>query len=473
MNALYLGFDIGTTNSKVVSVDLSGRIEVIKNFKTKKYIKDGVEYIDLFFLEKSLRKFIDDISSNYKILGISFSSIGESIVPVKKGKILHDPILWYDRCTEKIVNKNEEKIKENIDYSISGVRFNYIYSLFKILWMKENLKINDEDYWLPISSVFPYIFTKKAIWDYSQACRTYMFDIHKREWHEPILNIFNIPKEKLGDLKYTGSIISEDKNGLRYFLSGHDHITGLFAVKQLNEMGNFIYQSMGSSSVVAAVIEEKESELHLNEPFMKPKGTLGVAFKPKEYYIESSIRYFGKLLEWATNLIGCYDYNLINSQINNEDKKRIFEIAVNADPLFGDKISGINLSSLPLNTEGKDLIFNLYLYLVYMSRLIVKKLQMYGGKGDFFCGGRCSENNLLIKMLSDAMEKPVKIFNEKEITALGAIMAAILGNKDKETKLKLINKMEFSIVLPEKKNTNKYLKILEKFYKGGIFNGFI
>jgi sugar (pentulose or hexulose) kinase len=465
MKEIYLGFDIGTTNTKIISVDPGGNINTIENFKTRKYSKNDVEYIDLFFLKDRISEFIDKIKTEYRVLGISFSSIGESVVPVKNGRLLHDPILWYDICTEKVMLKYEKIIKENNDYSISGVRFNYIYSLYKIIWMKENLDIHDEDYWLPISSFFPYIFTGEAVWDYSQACRSYMFDIHERKWHKPILNAFDIPVEKLGKLDYTGSFIGRDNNELEYYLSGHDHITGLFAIKQLSKTGNFIYQSMGSSSVVAAVVEEKENELHFTEAFMKPKGTTGVAFKDRQYYIESSLRYFGKLLEWGTNLINCGDFDFLNREIEELKNKQIFQIAVNADPLYGDRISGINLIDLPVDFKREELIFNLYLYLVYMSRLITEKLQEYCDIDEFFCGGGCSKNNYLIRMLAEALNKPIKIFKESEITAIGAIMSAITGRGDENTKKELINKLNYTILQPNFGNTNKYLDKLDGFYK--------
>ncbi len=103
---VYVGIDLGTTNTKVLVVGESG-IEKIIKVKTPKRTLNDVEYFDLDKLERSLEKIIVELQKEYDLSGLCCTSFGESVVPVARGKKLHDPIVWYDTCTKSVQDKYE------------------------------------------------------------------------------------------------------------------------------------------------------------------------------------------------------------------------------------------------------------------------------------------------------------------------------------------------------------------------------
>ena len=53
---VYLGVDIGTTNSKILILNKNGKIEDIIKMQTPRMFKENIEYLDLSKLENSIDK---------------------------------------------------------------------------------------------------------------------------------------------------------------------------------------------------------------------------------------------------------------------------------------------------------------------------------------------------------------------------------------------------------------------------------
>src|SRR6056297_2249871 len=98
----YIGVDIGTTNIKAVYLNAQGEVSMILSKKTPYSNKDHRCFFDMAQIEKITDEMIETISSSKKVDGIAFSSVGESVVPIKENKRVSDPLLWSDNATEKI-----------------------------------------------------------------------------------------------------------------------------------------------------------------------------------------------------------------------------------------------------------------------------------------------------------------------------------------------------------------------------------
>ena len=98
----YLGIDIGTTNMKCLVLGSNGKILEVMHEETPKKRIAGADYLDLEATHSFVDKFISGASGKYSLGGIAFSSIGETVVPVYKGKALSDPLMWYDSATRSI-----------------------------------------------------------------------------------------------------------------------------------------------------------------------------------------------------------------------------------------------------------------------------------------------------------------------------------------------------------------------------------
>lgn len=464
MIQFYVGVDVGTTNTKALLLSTAGEIVTVKKWDTPKYIANGVEFISLKEIEIAMDNFIEEVSGLGKISGIAFTSIGESVVPVAKGKALSDPIIWHDRSSFDLWKENEAEIDLLAPYLKTGVDSNYTFSIHKINWMKQNLDLGDVESWLPVSSYMGYRLCGEPAWDFSQACRSYGIDIHERTWNSRLLDTIGESESTMGKLLYTGQFVGETSNGIPIFSAGHDHITGLFAIATLSGSGELIFDSMGSASVAAAILQEKENELHMECPFMA-RGTLGVAFKNRQYYLESNLRHYGRVLQWVMNTTGnaaspeAYDtLNLAIDSTTEIPTRPLF--GVNGDLVFGESIRGINLFEAPLDLTPARLLQSAYVYLAASSKEIITNLESFTGKQlPIIASGGCTLNDTLMRYKASLLERSITILNTNEATALGAALAAASGAGDSNTVSNCKNLIPLKEIEPDM-NLSKKLNVV-------------
>lgn len=433
---VYIGFDLGTTNTKALVITCEGKIiEVLKQKTSSKEIS-GIKYFDLVAVEKTVDEMLSSLKAKYQIAGMAFTSIGESIVPVKNGKLLHLPLMWHETITKDIAESVQAKIQKLTSYALTGVTNDFRFSLYKILWMQNNLGIKDVDFWLPISSYMAYRYTGNAIWAESQACRSYLYNIHSREWNNKILKFAQI-EGKTGIIAYTGTLAGFYE-GISVAVAGHDHITGLYGVYALSGAGSGIfYDSMGTSSVLASVVEEKNEELHLKRPFFNGiTGSIGAAYADRHYYIQNSFRYFGILLEKIMLLTGGQPskayYDALNNAINKLPSavpKAMFSIG--GDCILGAKKNKVNILNFPLSISQVELMQSAYVYLCAMTRMILEDLFKHCKSGPYFAGGGIVSNETFMRYKASMLKKDITIYDTEELTALGAAIASIISADDK------------------------------------------
>ena len=134
----------------------------------------------IFNLVKQLTKKVKDPKC---IRGIAITGMAEAGVPInKEGNWLYPAITWFDKRTQPQMNWWKKNCNLNELYKITGLDLSYIYSINKIMWLKENepdifKKIFK---WLCIPDYIAFKLTGEMKMDYSIASRTMAFDISKK-----------------------------------------------------------------------------------------------------------------------------------------------------------------------------------------------------------------------------------------------------------------------------------------------------
>lgn len=468
MSGVYLGADIGTTNMKVLILGSDGKVKSVYKEITPKYVSEGSEFLNIKKVEKFIYHVIENVKKEVNVLGMAFSSFGESVVPIKDGVSLHDPLMWNDRATIEYWKDHERNLSYLTPYSITGVNSDYTFSIHKIRWYKDRGIVADK--WLPVCSYIAYKLCKVSAWDFSQACRAFALDIHSRQWNCVLLKELGETKETMGKLLYTGELIGMTSDNIPIYSAGHDHITGLFAIALLTDSEEFIFDSMGSSSVIAAVLKEKENELHMEAPFMIG-GTLGVAFEDGQYYLESNMRYYGKLLQWVINLTGnelaSSTFERLNREINNfEEFPESPLFMVNGDLILREKAKGVTLYETPLEINPARLMQSAYIYLAGSSKFIIDNLKNFSEKKfQIIAGGGCTLNDTLMNYKASLLDREIQVFPINETTALGAALAAAAGSKDIQTIENTKKSYPLNTFKPDKNLGKKLKTTVEKIWK--------
>jgi glycerol kinase len=138
------------------------------------------------------------------------------------GKPLYHAIVWQDRRTADFCNELRKANLSEIIQQKTGLVLDAYFSATKLKWILDNissarqkaqnghLAFGTVDSWL----VWNLTGGKAHITDATNASRTMLFNIHKLQWDEELLEIFTIPKVMLPEVKSSSEIYAETANNI-------------------------------------------------------------------------------------------------------------------------------------------------------------------------------------------------------------------------------------------------------------------
>ncbi|MBE7087789.1 MAG: carbohydrate kinase, partial [Clostridiales bacterium] len=181
----FLSIDVGSTCCKCQVFSSSGEIVFygLKEYSLKKIDNDF--YVDTKALTEILFLLIKDAGKENDIDSICISSFGESFVMLDKDdNVLFNPMMYTDTRGETQAEEIISKFSKEYMFRVTGVLPHSMYSLSKILWIKENAPdtFARANKILLICDYVGYVLTGKRVIDYSLAARTGAFDIRKKEY---------------------------------------------------------------------------------------------------------------------------------------------------------------------------------------------------------------------------------------------------------------------------------------------------
>jgi glycerol kinase len=134
----------------------------------------------------------------------------------RTGIPIHNAIVWQDRRTSKICDEVRSQHRELIK-RITGLEIDAYFSASKIKWLLDNvpgararaqageLAFGTVDTWL----VWKLTNGKCHVTDQSNASRTMLFNIDTLEWDNELLQIFDVPRAMLPEVRSSSEIIAE------------------------------------------------------------------------------------------------------------------------------------------------------------------------------------------------------------------------------------------------------------------------
>ncbi len=186
------GLDIGTTGCKLTVFDEKGTQLKTSYCDYPRQKKTGMDEVDASAILDGVYSVITDIAKEYpNISGIGVTSFGETFVAVDaNGKPLRNSMLYTDpRGAEQCKVLCDKLTAEHIA-DIAGVEPHEMYSLPKVMWLKENepeIYSSADHIFLMEDFVVFHLTGEKKI-DYSLATRTMGFDIRKLQWSKEIFD---------------------------------------------------------------------------------------------------------------------------------------------------------------------------------------------------------------------------------------------------------------------------------------------
>ena len=237
----YLSFDIGTTGCKCQLFSETGDIlqyefveYAFKKIKNEKYV-------DVDTVWTHIKNMIAKVKKEYEISSLCISSLGEAFVLLdKEDNVLFYPMLYTDVRGEEEAEQIKKTIGEETAFSITGVIPHSMYSLSKLLWIKNNYPelFKKADKVMLICDYIGYLLTGKRVIDYGLASRTGAFDIEKLSFSEKVLNKLGIPTSLFSEPKRAGTAVGKIKTEFgidaTLVLGSHDQICSALGAGAIN-----------------------------------------------------------------------------------------------------------------------------------------------------------------------------------------------------------------------------------------------
>ncbi len=451
MKKYILSFDQGTTSSRAIIFDHDGQINAVaqKEF-AQIYPKPGwVEHdpMAIWGTQSGVAREVLETAGirPEEIAAIGITNQRETTIIWDKetGKPIYNAIVWQCRRTAEIVDQlkadgHEEYIKEN-----TGLVLDAYFSGTKVKWIldhvegareranKGELLFGTVDTWL----IWNLTRGQVHVTDYSNASRTMMFNIKTLCWDEKILDILDIPKSMLPEVKPSSYNYGEtDANtfgGARIPIAGiaGDQQAALFGqtcfeagdVKNTYGTGCFMLMNTGES-----IIRSENGLLTTIAWGLDGKVT---------YALEGSIFIGGASIQWLRDEMGLIndadDSEYFASKVDDTNGVYVVPAFAGLGAPYWDMYARGAILGLTRGANKNHIIRATLESIGYQSRDVMdamasdSKLELNSIRVD----GGAVKNNFLMQFQSDIIGKEVLRPKLTETTALGAAYLAGLAVK--------------------------------------------
>lgn len=490
-----MGIDIGTSGCKAVVFDTDWQVVC------RAYREYSVSFVEGNLLDFDAETVFDGMcevireanrTSPMPVAAFAVSAIGDVIVPVGEDDISVRPsIIDFDPRGDIEIARFCGEFGKNRFFSINGMPPLYIGSLAKILWIRDH---EPENYakvkrWATFEDLMISKLGLPPTVSWSEASRTMLFDIRKKDWSDEILNAVPISRDRLPKAMPSGSVIGVlpdpvadllgFSRGVCAVVGGHDMVcSAVGAGLDENEPGIAVDIAGTIEGVVAALPEANTSSEMLS-------GFLPCYLGGKNYVTFSVNLTAGSVVRWFRDNIAPDWYSECRMFGRNiyEYMQRTMDPTVPGDltliphfegsgnPFFSTASRGV-IYGLTLETKREDIGRALIEGLALELRLQLESFEKAGIRFDALRavgGGATVDKQLQLK--ANVTGLPIIKGHVSDSSTLGAAAYAGVGMgaiSDPSDAYKKINRDE-TVFTPDKKAHERFLKRYG-FYRRLVFS---
>ena len=211
-----LAFDLGASGGKLFLATIDGErvsIQDIHRFENVSCSMNGALFWDIIAIYKEMNVGIKKAIAltGDQIDSFAIDSFSNDFGFIDKHGTLLTPVRCYrDKRTERHADKIYGKLSREQLYSLSGNQNALFNTLMQLAAMREDGHgfILDNAYkMLFIPDLLIYFLTGRAISEYTLSSVSQMYDFHKDDWCQEILDTYNIPRRLFGRLTKPGTLL--------------------------------------------------------------------------------------------------------------------------------------------------------------------------------------------------------------------------------------------------------------------------
>ena len=458
-----LAIDAGTTSSRAILFDHQGEQRGVAQHEFKQYFpkESWVEHdaIEIWETQLSAIREVLEIPGikveNVMAMGITNQRETTLIWDRSTGIPVYKAIVWQDRRTASICK--DLAAHQQIFLDKTGLVLDAYFSGTKIKWILDSdpsLRLRAEAGELAFGTIDSWLIWKLTdgkihVTDVTNASRTLLFNIHTLEWDSQLLEILDIPKQLLPKVVSCSENIGKTAKGLfqkEIPISGiaGDQQAALFgqlclekgAVKNTYGTGCFCIMNTGNMPVIS-----------------KNKMLTTVAWQINGkaiYALEGSVFIAGALVQWLRDQLQIIPTaeaieSLAKTVEDNGGVTFIPALSGLGAPYWDPEATGA-IMGITRGTKKGHIARAALEAIALRSRDIILEMQKDAGMPfpSLKVDGGASNNNLLMQIQSDLLEKKVVRPQTTETTALGAafLSGLAIGFWKNEEELKRIWKSD-------------------------------
>jgi glycerol kinase len=448
MDQYIMALDQGTTSSRAILFDKNGKIHTTAQQEfTQIFPKPGwVEHDPNEIWSSQLavcREVMEKAGiSAQQIIGIGITNQRETAIVWDRqtGKPIYNAIVWQDRRTASICDQLKAEGHEEYLRQHTGLLADAYFSGTKVKWIldqvegarekaaKGDLCFGTVDSWL----IWNFSGGEVHVTDYTNASRTLMYNIGTLEWDDHLLDILDVPRSMLPEVKASSEIFAHTQEkwlGAEIPIAGiaGDQQAALFGqgclevgmAKNTYGTGCFMLMNTGKekirskSGLLTTIAWGLDGQVH--------------------YALEGSVFIAGAAIQWLRDGLKIIDESpdseYFAMKVEHPDGVYVVPAFAGLGAPYWDMYARGAIFGLTRGTTKAHLIRATLESLAYQTKDVLLAMEKDSGlalKGLRVDGG-ASANNLLMQFQADILGTRVERPQIIETTALGAAYLAGLA----------------------------------------------
>lgn len=449
MEKYILSLDQGTTSSRAILFNQSGQVvhiaqkEITQYFPHSGWVEHDANEIWLSILAVIATCFMESGIEPSQIDAIGITNQRETTVVWDKmtGEPIYHAICWQSRQTNEICQQLQKDGYSAIFTEKTGLLLDPYFSGTKVKWILDNIngaRVRAEAGELLFGTIDTWLIWKLSagmahVTDYSNASRTLMFNIHELKWDDELLELLQVPKVMLPQVKPSSEVYAT--TDATHFYGQAIPIAGAAGDQQAALFGQACFEvGMAKNTYGTGCFMLMNTGEHAVQSKHGLLTTIAWGINGKvQYALEGSIFVAGSAIQWLRDGLRLFkdskDSEKYATRVTSSDGVYVVPAFVGLGTPYWDSDVRGAVFGLSRGTTKEHFIRATLEALAYQTKdvfaameadssLHLKTLRVDGG---------AVKNDFLMGFQSDLLAVPVQRPVINETTALGAAYLAGLA----------------------------------------------
>lgn len=448
MEKYILALDQGTTSSRAILFNRSGEIvhiaqqEFPQYFPKPGWVEQNANEIWSSILAVMASCLAESGIKPIQIAGIGITNQRETVVIWDKetGRPIYNAVVWQSRQTAGICDELKAKGLGDLFHRKTGLLIDPYFSGTKVKWILDHVpgvRERAEKGELLFGTIDSWLIWKLSggthVTDVSNASRTLMYNIYDLQWDDELLQILDIPKAMLPEVRGSSEVYAHTVD---YHFFGHRiPIAGAAGDQQSALFGQGCYTKGSMKNTYGTgcfmLMNTGEQPVQSNHGLIT---TIAWGINGKiEYALEGSIFVAGSAVQWLRDglrmLRSSKDSEDYAARVPSTDGVYMVPAFVGlGSPYWDSEVKGA-VFGLTRGTTKEHFIRATLEALAYQTKDVLAAMESDSGipVNALRVDGGAAANDFLMQFQSDILNIPVERPNVNETTALGAAYLAGLA----------------------------------------------